>query len=200
MILATEGALTKETLRIAEFTQEKITEGMDLSDITKALDDEKLNNVCKAASSLFSGMMDKDIKIMITKYAGRSRRKENPFLDNYAGFDTNVDVEIEIEGEKIVMEKLANEIIPDAVVNKKQDVLEVLPLASVPVTELQLCGHTIVNVIVPAAVAGAMGVDESEVIAKKATKGAYITSSIPGGIERARDVAKRAANIMKDLN
>ena len=121
-------------------------------------------------------------------------------MDNYAGFDTDVNVEIDVDGEKIVFEKFANEVIPDAVLNKKSDILELIPLAAVPVTELQLCGHTIINVIVPAAVASAMGNEDIDKIAKDAARGAYITSSIPGGIERAKDVAKRAANIMGDLN
>lgn len=202
MILATEGALTGETLRIAEFTYNKLNEGMTLKEITKALDDEKLNNVQTAASGLFSGMMGKDIQINITNYSGRSRRKENPFLDNYPGFDTRADVEVTIDGEKIVFEELANKILPDAMLNKKMDILEAVPLAAVPITELQLCGHTIINVIVPAAVAGAMGYAEGDLktIAKEAVRGAYVTSSIPGGMERAMDAAKRAATIMKDLN
>ena len=202
MILATEGALTGEALRIAEFTYNKLNEGMTLKEITKALDDEKLNNVQTAASGLFSGMMGKDIQINITNYSGRSRRKENPFLDNYPGFDTRADVEVTIDGEKIVFEELANKILPDAMLNKKMDILEAVPLAAVPITELQLCGHTIINVIVPAAVAGAMGYAEGDLktIAKEAVRGAYVTSSIPGGMERAQDVAKRAATIMKDLN
>ena len=202
MILATEGALTGETLRIAEFTYNKLNEGMTLKEITKALDDEKLNNVQTAASGLFSGMMGKDIQINITNYSGRSRRKENPFLDNYPGFDTRADVEVTVDGEKIVFEELANKILPDAMVNKKMDILEAIPLAAVPITELQLCGHTIINVIVPAAVAGAMGYADGDLkaIAKETVRGAYVTSSIPGGMERAMDVAKRAATIMKDLN
>ncbi|MBE6511981.1 MAG: hypothetical protein E7Z75_02350 [Methanobrevibacter olleyae] len=202
MILATEGALTGETLRIAEFTYNKLNEGMTLKEITKALDDGKLNNVQTAASGLFSGMMGKDIQINITNYSGRSRRKENPFLDNYPGFDTRADVEVTIDGEKIVFEELANKILPDAMLNKKMDILEAVPLAAVPITELQLCGHTIINVIVPAAVAGAMGYAEGDLktIAKEAVRGAYVTSSIPGGMERAMDVAKRATTIMKDLN
>lgn len=59
---------------------------------------------------------------------------------------------------------------------------------------------SIVNIVVPAAVAGAMGIDDIDTIAKKATRGAYVTSAIPGGIERARDVAKRAATIVKDMS
>lgn len=199
MILATEGALTNEVSRIANFTYEKLNEGVDLGEITKMLDEEKIRNVEAAASGLFSGMLGKDVKINITKYEGCSRRKENSFLKNYCGFDTNIDVEINIDGELIKFEGLANKVIPDAVLNKKSDILELIPLAAVPATELQLCGHTIVNIVVPAAVAGAMGIDDIDTIAKKATRGAYVTSAIPGGIERARDVAKRAATIVKDM-
>ena len=200
MILATEGALTNEVSRIANFTYEKLNEDVDLGEITKMLDEEKIRNVEAAASGLFSGMLGKDVKINITKYEGCSRRKENPFLKNYCGFDTNIDVEITIDGELIKFEGLANKVIPDAVLNKKSDILELIPLAAVPATELQLCGHTIVNIVVPAAVAGAMGIDDIDTIAKKATRGAYVTSAIPGGIERARDVAKRAATIVKDMS
>ncbi|BDZ70127.1 hypothetical protein [Methanobacterium petrolearium] len=90
--------------------------------------------------------------------------------------------------------------IPDAVINKKTDILEVIPLAAVPVTELQLCGHTIINIIVPSAVAAAMGSDLTpNEIAKQAVNGAYVSSAIPGGIQRAEEVCKRAIKIMAEL-
>jgi dipeptidyl aminopeptidase/acylaminoacyl peptidase len=103
------------------------------------------------------------------------------------------------DGEKIVFEGLSHKVIPDAVMNKKQDLLEAIPLAAVPVVELQLSGHTIVNIIVPAAVAAAMTDLTPKEIARKAVEGAYISSAIPGGIPRAEEVAKRALKIMSEL-
>lgn len=200
MILATEGALSKVVYNIATFTYEKLNEGVDLKEITKMLDTKKLESVQDAASELFSEMLGKDIEIKLTTYEGCSRRPENAFLKNYAGFDTKIDAEVTIDGEKISFKSFANELIPDAVLNKKTDVLEVIPLVAVPATELQLCGHTIVNIIVPAAVGGAMGREDIETVAKKATRGAYVSSAIPGGLERAKDVAKRASKIIDQLN
>ena len=66
------------------------------------LDEEKIRNVKAAASGLFSGMLGKDVKINIIKYEGCSRRKENPFLKNYCGFDTNIDVDLIKEKFKLV--------------------------------------------------------------------------------------------------
>jgi hypothetical protein len=69
----------------------------------------------------------------------------------------------------------------------------------VPITELQLSGHTIVNIIVPAAVAAAMGKLTPKEAARKAVAGAYVSSAIPGGVQRAEEVAKRAVRIAAEL-
>jgi hypothetical protein len=200
MILATDGGLTRAVYDRAKFTYEKLNEGMDINEIVHLLDDEKLNNVETACSMLFSGMMGKDIKIKITTYQGCARRKPNDFLKKYCGFDTDATVEVTIDGEKIVFEGLSHKVIPDAVMNKKQEILEAIPLAAVPVVELQLSGHTIINIIVPAAVAAIVSDESPHEVARKAVSGAYVSSAIPGGIQRAEEVGKRALKIMSDLN
>lgn len=199
MILATDGGLTRAVYDRARFTYDKLKEGMELNEIVHLLDDKKLNNVETACSMLFSGMMVKDIQIKVTGYKGCARRRPNDFLNRYCGFDTDATVEVTIDGKKIVFEGLSHKVIPDAVMNKKQDLLEAIPLAAVPVVELQLSGHTIVNIIVPAAVAAAMGDLTPIEVARKAVEGAYISSAIPGGIPRAEEVAKRALKIMSEL-
>ena len=68
------------------------------------------------------------------------------------------------------------------------DILEAIPLAAVPVVELQLCGHTIINIIVPAAVAATVNSELTpREIARKAVDGAYISSAIPGGVHNHQD-------------
>ncbi|KAF5057752.1 hypothetical protein DSECCO2_353560 [anaerobic digester metagenome] len=200
MILATDGGLTKAVSERAKFTYDKLKEGKKLDEIVRMLDDEKLNDVETACSALFSGMMGKDIKINITRYQGCGRRTPNAFLKRYCGFDTDTTVEVTVDGEKIVFDGLSQKVIPDAVVNKKMDILEAIPLAAVPVVELQLCGHTIINIIVPAAVAATMNSELTpREIARKAVEGAYISSAIPGGVPRAEEVSKRAIKIMSEL-
>ncbi|MGF7118630.1 hypothetical protein [Methanobacterium oryzae] len=199
LILATDGALAKGVYERAKFTYENLKDGKELDEIVRMMDDEKLENLEKATSGLFSSMMGKDIKIKVTKYQGCARRRPNEFLQKYCGFDTDADLEITVDGEKIVFEGLSHKVIPDAVLNKKTEILEAIPLAAVPIAELQLSGHSIINLIVPAAVAAAMGVSTPEDIARKVAAGAYISSAIPGGIQRSKEVAMRAVKIMSEF-
>ena len=200
MILATDGAVAKAVYDRAKFTYDKLNEGKEITEIVRMLDDEKLNNVETACSALFSGMMGKDIKINVTSYQGCARRKKTDFLEKYCGFDTDATVEVTIDGEKIVFEGLSHKVIPDAVMNNKKELLEAIPLGAVPIVELQLSGHTIINIIVPAAVASLMNNELTpREIARKVVEGAYISSAIPGGIQRAEEVSKRAIKIMSEL-
>lgn len=200
MILATDGAVTRAVYDRAKFTYDKLKEGKDITEIVRMLDDQKLNNVETACSALFSEMMGKDIKIKVTTYQGCARRKKTDFLNKYCGFDTDATVEVTIDGNKMVFEELSNKVIPDAVINKKKDTLEAIPLGAVPVVELQLSGHTIINIIVPASVATLMNSELTpREIARKVVEGAYVSSAIPGGIQRAEEVSKRAIKIMAEL-
>lgn len=199
LILATDGAVAKGVYDRAKFTYNHLKEGKELDEIVRMLDDEKLENIEVACSGLFSSMMGKEVKIKVTKYKGCARRRPSEFLMKYCGFDTDADLEITVDGEKIVFEGISHKVIPDAVLNKKEDILEAIPLAAVPIVELQLSGHSIINLIVPAAVAAAMGTSSPEDIAKKVAAGAYISSAIPGGIPRAKEVAMRAMKIMAEF-
>jgi hypothetical protein len=199
MILATDGARAKAVHDRAEFTYRQLSEGKSLQDTVRALDDEKVRGVEAACSAVFSGMMGKTITVKVTGYKGCARRKPDDFLKKYCGFDTDASIEATIDGQKVVMAGLSQTVIPDAVLNKNKDVLGAIPLAAVPVTELQLSGHTIINIIVPAAVAAAMGKLTPKEAAREAIAGAYVSSAIPGGMQRAEEVAKRAVRISSEL-
>lgn len=199
MILATDGARAKAVRDRAEFTYRQLNEGKSLQETVRALDDEKVRGVEVACSAVFSGMMGKQITVKVTEYKGCARRKPNDFLKKYCGFDTDASVEATVDGQKIVLAGLSQKVIPDAVLNKNKDLLGAIPLAAVPVTELQLSGHTIVNVIVPAAVAAAMGRLTPKEAAREAIAGAYVSSAIPGGMQRAEEVARRAVRIASEL-
>ncbi|WP_424357522.1 hypothetical protein [Methanocella sp. MCL-LM] len=199
MILATDGARAKAVYSRAEYTYEQLKAGKSLQEVVRALDDEKVRGVEEACSAVFSGMMGKKITVKVTEYKGCGRRKANGFLQKYCGFDTDASVEATVDGQKIVLERLSQKVIPEAVLGKNKELLGAIPLAAVPVTELQLSGHTIVNIIVPAAVAAAMGKLTPKEAAKEAVAGAYVSSAIPGGMQRAEEVAKRAARIYAEL-
>jgi hypothetical protein len=199
MIIATDGERAKAIYMRAKFTYDELNKGKDLTDVVRALDDEKVRNVEAACGMVFSNMTGKKVEIKITKYKGCARRKQSDFLNKYCGFDTDADVEISMDGQKISFEGLSHKVIPDAVLNKKKDILGAIPLAAVPVVELQLSGHTIINIIVPAAVASAMGKLTPKEASEKAVIGAYVSSAIPGGKKRAEEVAKKAVRICSEL-
>jgi hypothetical protein len=199
LILATDGARAKGVYERAKFTYEKLKEGKELDEIVRMLDDQKLNDVESACSKVLSGMTGKEITINVTKYRGCARRKSSEFLMKYCGFDTDADLEITVDGQKVIFEGLSHKVIPDAVLSKNKDLLEAIPLGAVPIVELQLSGHSIINIIVPAAVAAAMGEMSIDDIGSKVIEGAYVSSAIPGGSPRAKEVAKRAQKIMSVL-
>ena len=102
--------------------------------------------------------------------------------------------------DQVTLTGIGQNVIPDAVMNNKEDILQVLPFAAVPATELLLSGHTIINVTVPAAVAAVMKKMSPKDAAKEAEKAAYVTAAIPGAKEKARAVAELALRIMEDLS
>lgn len=199
MILATDGARARAVYDRAKFTYDGLNAGKSLEEVVRALDDQKARGVEAACSAVFSGMMGKKIDVRITKYGGCARRKPNGFLRKYCGFDTDADLEITVDGKKFAIEGLSQAAIPDAVIHKNKDILGILPLAAVPITELQLSGHTIINIIVPAAVAAAMGRLAPAEAARRAAAAAYVSSAIPGGVQRAEEVARRAVRIAGEL-
>jgi hypothetical protein len=133
------------------------------------------------------------------KLVGGARRC-HPFTNSYYGFDTDADIELTIDGKVFELLGLGQNVIPDAIFNDRKDLLEIIPLAAIPVSELQLSGHSIINITVPAAVAAAMKVTDPKDVAKLAEKGGKSCSAaIPGAREKAVDVAKLAVRIMESM-
>jgi hypothetical protein len=200
IVLATDGERAKAICHRAEFAYDRLKEDMDLEAVVRALDEERVRKVEASCGAVFSGMTGKKVSVKITKYKGQARRTcPADFLQKYCGFDTDADVEVTIDGQRFSLEGLSQKVIPEAVLGKDRDRLGLIPLAAVPVVELQLSGHSIINITVPAAVAAAMGRLSPREAAKKAAAGAYVTSAIPGGVSRAEEVAKRAARIVAEL-
>jgi hypothetical protein len=146
------------------------------------------------------GMFGKEIAVKFTKIKGGARR-ESPFADVYWGFDADVDAEVTIDGEKIVLENMIHEYIPNGVLEKTltPTTSMAITVAAVAIQELMYVGHTIINVVVPAAVAAVMGKMSWKDAGKEAEKAGKITCSIPGAKQKSRQVAKLALRIMKDI-
>jgi len=200
MILGTEGVRSAAIFRKANQAYSALKAGKSLDEVVREIDLERKGIVETRAAAMLGAMTGHDVKIEIKKLVGGARR-EHPFTKSYYGFDTDADVDVTVDGTKFELRGLGHKVIPDAVFNDKKELLEILPFAAIPIDELQLSGHTIINITVPAAVAAAMKVLEPKEAAKLAEKGAKAgTAAIPGGREKALEVAKLAVRIADSMD
>lgn len=199
MILGTDGVRSAAIFRRAQKAYDDLKAGKTVEEVVREIDAERKATVETRAAAMLGAMTGHELKIEIKKMVGGARR-DHPFTNSYYGFDTDADVDVTVDGTKFELKGLGQTVIPDAIFNDKQDILEVIPLAAIPVSELQLSGHSIINITVPAAVAAAMKVVEPKEAAKLAEKGGKgCTAAIPGAREKALDVAKLAVRIMDSM-
>jgi hypothetical protein len=199
IITGTEGVRVNAVYSRAQKVYDDLKAGKSLKESVAELDTARKEKVEERAGMMLGGMTGHEVEVKITKIAGGGRRK-NPFAQKYYGFDADIDVALTVDGQKFTLTGLGQNVVPDAVLNNKEDLLQVLPFAAVPATELLLSGHTIINITVPAAVAAAMGVLSPKDASKEAEKAAFSTAAIPGGKDKAKVVAEMALRIMEDLS
>ena len=199
IITATEGVRVNAVCKRARKVYNDLNAGKSLADSVAELDTARKELVEERAGAMLGAMTGHDVKVKVTKLEGGSRRN-HPFTQKYYGFDGDIDVELTVDGQEVTLTGIGQNVIPDAVLNNKEDILQVLPFAAVPATELLLSGHTIINVTVPAAVAAVMKKSSPKDAAKEAENAAYVTAAIPGAKEKARSVAELALRIMEDLS
>lgn len=198
IIKGTDGIRANAIYRRAKFAYDEMSAGKDLPDVCKALDQARKDKVEASAGKILSGFFGKDITIEFTKLEGGARR-DHPFAQSYWGFDADIDAVVTVDGEEVVLEGLSHKAIPDAVLNKKAELSLPITVAAAVAQELMYVGCCTIDAVVPAVVAAAMGKYSWKDAGKKAEKAANITCSIPGAKDTAREVARLAIRIMKDL-
>jgi len=195
IIRATEEETLKAVTKRAEEAFGSLTAGKSLAEVVRDLEYKRVKKVEKSTARLLGQMMGKKIEISVKKLKGGARRPDD-FSRKYYGFDIDADVEITLDGKKILLEGLSHKVIPDAVINKNKEFYDVIPIAALPIRELMVSAHTIINIIVPVAVACAMNKVNSEEAAREAEEAAYVTTSRPGAKSRARKVGEIALKFM----
>jgi len=198
IIKATDGIRANAVYRRAKYTYDELSAGKDLKEVCVALDLARKAKVEENAGKILSFFFGKDITIKFTKLEGGARRV-HPFAQSYWGFDADIDAVVTVDGEEFVLEGLSHKVIPDAVVNKKAELSLPITVAAVVAQELMYVGCCTIDAVVPAVVAATMGKHTWKDAGKIAEKSATITCSIPGAKDTAREVARLAVRIMKDL-
>ncbi len=199
LIFASEPTRTAGISKRAERAYQMLKEGKPLEEISKTFDAERQAFVEKKASELLTAVMGKKIEVKFLKLAGAARR-HHPFVKQYWGFDSDIDIEVKVDGKPYKIEGLSHKASPAIARGElSEDWALPIGIAAGVAQELQYSGHTIINVTVPAAVAAAMGKYNWKDAGKLAENGAYITGAIPGAKDAARKVAKLAVEIMKAM-
>ena len=199
LIFATEPIVVAGVTKRAEKTYNMLKEGKALEEVTKEIDADRQAFVEQKSSELLSVVMGKKIEVKFLKIAAAARRS-HPFVKEFWGFDSNMDMEIKVDGKSYKLEGLSNKVAPAIATGKlSEDWGLPVSVASAVAQELQYSGHTIINITVPAAVGAAMGKYTWKDAGKMAEKGAYITGAIPGAKDIARKVAKLAVENFKAM-
>lgn len=198
VLLATSTVTRKAIADRVRKTCEEMEKGKSLTDVIKALENGRIKRVEDNASGMMSQALGKKVKIKTTRIEGGGRRAGNTAKKFFA-LDPDVDVTVTVDGKKTVMEGFCHKVIPDAVLNKKKELLDLLPVVAPAVGELLVTGHSLVDLVVPVATAAVLGKGSPEDLAQESvSRYSMATGGLPGGAERAAEVARLALHVYKD--
>ena len=201
-LLASEDTKQRAVYRRAVRTFEMIKEGKTVEEAARELDEERRIWVEKRGSRILSGFTGKDVKVNFTSITPQGRRTDN-FTKKFWAFDANICYDVKVNGKEYHIDNLAAKVIPDYVIDGKgrddPDMGTAIFAGAVLAQELQYVGHTIINITIPAATAALLG-EEPTKASKDSEKGAYLTSAIPGGKEKAKEVVQVAQKIYDRIN
>jgi hypothetical protein len=197
VIRATDPERSRVLLDRATKSYEWLMSGSTLEQVVYALEMERKARVESGAGAMLSRMMGKDVSFNVRKIAPRHHKKG--MRGNWWVFDMDVDLDITIAGRTTKLDGLAQNCIPQAVLEGNKEMASVVGLACLPIAEFALSPHTIANITVPAAMAALLAKAVPADAARVAEKAAFITAAIPGTREKAQEAAERAIEILSAI-
>ena len=198
VINATEPRMVKSVISRAQFVYDKLKKGEEgLTAITEELEAKRLEALGRGVARLFSKALNRNIEYV--KYynvrPGAGRRTHH-FAKKYFAFDGYVDCELKVDGKIYNFKNILAETIPDALLEGDMEKLDIIQCFAAGAVDLLNAGAVAMDVVVPAAVAAAMGMDPEEAI-KQASAGATISLSIP--VPKIKEAINLAARIAREL-
>lgn len=190
VLMATNPVVERGIEERVRRTVDEIRSGKSLGEVISLLEQERTARVEECTSAIASRNSGKKVEIKIDKLAGGARRSGKPGKLFYV-LDPDVDVTVRVDGKQFIMKKFLHEVVPKAVQERDEALLQVIPLVAPAVGELLVSGHSLIDLIVPVATAAALGVGSPEDLAKEAAApGTLATGGLPGGAARAAEVAR----------
>lgn len=174
-------------------TYHGLEENKSLAEIVRALDDQRVALVEECSGRWWKKVTGDDVTIKFLKIEKAARRNSS-LVKKYFSFDPLVDVKVTCGDKSVVMEHYVDKIIPQVSFGKCPELAWAVTLAAPAVSDLNLSGCNILNVVIPTATAAVMGAAPEDAAAE-AEKAAYITAGIPGPKAAATKVARLATTI-----
>lgn len=195
LIKATDPARTKGLYRRAVKAYQDLSAGQSLAEVIHHLDTERKHTVEKGSSEMLSKMLNKEVSVELLKLCPLGRKKDK--WGRFWVLDMDADVKVTIDGETSVIKGVAHEAVPKATIEGDSKLKDLLLPACLPLLEVSLAAHTIINATIPAAIAAVLGKVKPGEAGRIAEEAAFITAGVPGVKKRAEEVATRAILIAR---
>lgn len=197
VMLATEPALAKSVLRRAQFAYRELKAGKSLTEVTRELELQRIKDLGDGTARILSKVLGKNIEyVRFLNVRPGAGRRTHKFAQKYFAFDGYVDVELKVDGQEYRFENILAETIPDALLNHDKEKLEIIECFAAGAVDLLNAGAVAMDVVVPACVAAAMGMDPDQAV-QQAAEGATISMSIP--VPTFAESVTLAAKIAREL-
>ena len=198
LIDATQPELAFAIHSRAEYAYDELSKGRTVGEIVHELETDRLETTQNNAAKIFSAKMGKEVSINITRLEPQARRTDK-LTKKYWSFDPLVDAVVKCGDDEFELKGLVHELIPALAKGECEDIRWAVNFAAPVVGTLALAGCSIVNAVIPAAVACAMKKGEVKDIAAEAEKAAFVSAGIPGTKASAVKVGGLAVNIMENM-
>lgn len=179
LILATEPAKSKAIHDKAVFTYEALEKGRSLAEVVKQLDDERLVRYEHYAGRVLSSLLGQPVEIKALKVACGARRKSS-IARKFLAFDPLLDFKVSVGDKTAELHGFVHEIVPQYCLGQHDDLAWAMVPCAALSCEIMLAGCNSLNVVIPAAVAVAMGRASVKDAAREVAEAGYLSAAIPG--------------------
>ena len=199
ILSATEPVMTKAIYSRAKTAYDKLKSGMSISALVKETQTCFIESNAESVARVMSKKLGKKIEyIKFLKVKPGSGRRKHEFAHRHFAFDARIDVEVKIDGEVHVMKNALAKAMPEALMKKDKEKLDVFSAVAPAIIDMMCLGACSMDVVVCACMAAAMGMDPKKAADKAIKAGdVFVAIPAPSGLFEA---VQLAADIAREMN